>query len=173
MSVSLSLSPSQLQHPGPVLQRLREVVHLDIGRAFEVGDGAADFEHPVVGTRTEVHLAHCGAHEGLGVLTQDTKCPDLPRPHIGIAGHAQRCQPCTLAVARGFHPGADGGGGFAQRGIGEFVVFHAGHLDVQVNAVQERTGDALAVALDHAHGTGASPLSVTKIATLTGIHSSD
>jgi hypothetical protein len=77
--------PSHLQHPCPVLQRLSKVVDLDVGGAFEVSDYAADFEDAVVATGAEVHLAHGGAHEGLGALTQDTKFANLCRSRIGIA----------------------------------------------------------------------------------------
>ena len=56
----------------------------------------------------------------------------------------------SLALAGSFHPRLDGGGGFPQTTVAELVVFYMRHLDVDVNAVEQRSRDALLVLGDGA-----------------------
>jgi hypothetical protein len=49
----------------------------------------------------------------------------------------------------------------AQPLVGQLLVLHPGNLDVDVDAVQEGTGDALLVAADHGVRTGAFMYLVT------------
>ena len=98
-----------------------DVVVEDVGGAFEVGDGAGDFEDAVVGSRAHVHALHGvlqllqAGGVGLGVFVQQG------RGHLGVAVDAG----FVLEAALLQHPGGDdalanGGTGFA-RGL-------AGHL---------------------------------------------
>ena len=86
----------------------------DVGGAFEVGDGAGDFEDAVIGPRAHVHAFHGVAKlfqadgVGLGVFVQQG------RGHLGVAVDAR----FVLEAALLQHPGcddalADGGAGFA------------------------------------------------------------
>jgi len=51
---TLEFVPLPHLHPRPVLQRLRQVGRLDQTRSRQIGDGARQFEHAVVGTRREL-----------------------------------------------------------------------------------------------------------------------
>ena len=95
-----------------------DVVVEDVGGAFEVGDGAGDFEDAVVGSRAHVHAFHGVAKlfqaggVGLGVFVEQGW------GHLGVAVDAG----LVLEAALLQHPGgndalADGGRGFA-RGLG-------------------------------------------------------
>ena len=91
-----------------------DVVIEDVGGAFEVGDGAGDFEDAVVGTGRHVHAFH-GVFQflkasgvGLGVFVQQGW------GHLGVAVDAG----FILEAAFLQHPGgddalADGSAGFA------------------------------------------------------------
>jgi len=92
---------------------LPAVVVEDVGGAFEVGDGAGDFEDAVVGAGGHVHAFHGIAKfleaggVGLSVFVQEG------RGHLGVAVDA------GLVLESAFleHPGgddslADGGAGF-------------------------------------------------------------
>ena len=58
-------------------------------------------------------------------------------------------------VARGLHAGADDAGGFAGALVAELVVFHPRDLNVDVDAVEQRAGDAFLVLGDRAWRAGA------------------
>jgi hypothetical protein len=52
-------------HFGAVIQRLREMRRFDAACTRQVGDGARQFQHAVVGACRQLHLAHFGFHQGL------------------------------------------------------------------------------------------------------------
>ena len=54
-----------------------------------------------------------------------------------------------LDGTRLFNPGANSSGGLARLGVRNVFVFHRRHVHMQVDSVQQRTADALAVALNH------------------------
>jgi len=111
----------------------------DVGGAFEVGDGAGDLEDAVVGPRTHVHAFHGVAQllqaggVGLGVFVQEG------RGHLGVAVDAG----FVLEAAFLQHPGgddalADSGTGFAWGLAGHLLEIDGLHLDLQVDAVEQR-----------------------------------
>ena len=91
-----------------------DVVVEDVGGAFEVGDGAGDFEDAVVGSRAHVHAFHRvlqlrqAGGVGLGVFVQQG------RGHLGVAVDAGFVlEAALLQHPRGDDALADGGRGFA------------------------------------------------------------
>ena len=141
------------------------VVVEDVGGAFEVGDGAGDFEDAVVGSRAHVHALH-GVFQllqaggvGLGVFVEQGG------GHLGVAVDAW----FVLEAALLQHPGGndalpDGGTGFAwgfarhlptaSVGCASAMLKRVWHcaqlaqqlveidgldLDLQVDAVEQRT----------------------------------
>src|SRR5690348_10768903 len=60
-----------------------------------------------------------------------------------------------LPLARRLHPRAHDLGALALAPVGQLLVLHARHLHVDVDAIQQRTADALLVAGDGAGGAGA------------------
>ena len=91
-----------------------DVVVEDVGGAFEVGDGAGDFEDAVVGPGAHVHALHGVAQlleasgVGLGVFVQQG------RGHLGVAVDAGFVLEADLLQGScGDDTLADGGTGFA------------------------------------------------------------
>jgi hypothetical protein len=69
-----------------------------------------------------------------------------------------------LDGACGFDAGANGFAGLTWRFAREFLVPHGGHFDVQIDAVQKRTRDALAVFLDR---IGPAPAFAARVSVVT------
>ena len=78
----------------------------------------------------------------------------------------------ALEIAGGFNALLDGLRRLAQAVIAELVVFHAGHLDMDVDAVHERAGDAFLVAGDGGGGAGAGFDGIAVKAARAGVHGS-
>lgn len=115
----------------------------------EVGDGSRDLENAVVGAGGEVHLLH-------GVL-EITRAGGIERAmfahefggHGGIGGDAfVFAEALALDLAGCGYPLADGGGLFAELGGRQFFEIDERHFDVDVDPIQERAGDFLAVLFD-------------------------
>src|SRR5439155_20791241 len=83
----------------------------------------------------------------------------------GIDGAGRGPQPAALAGARGLDPRAHGRRGLPGRGVvGERGDGHARHLDVEVDAVEERPRDARAVAVDEGWRAAAAAGVVAEVA---------
>src|SRR5206468_5958515 len=65
---------------------------------------------------------------------------------------------------------ADGSGSFLCAFAGDITIFDRGHFDVQIDAVEQWTGDALPISLHLKRSATAFALQVAKIAAWTGIH---
>ena len=92
-----SLASSKIPIPyqfRPVLQRLRQVLRGDALAARQVGDGARQLEHAVVGARGQLELAHGRLHQGAAGIVQGAELAHLGRAHVGVAGS---CAPGLLA----------------------------------------------------------------------------
>ena len=81
-----------------------------------------------------------------------------------------------LHLAGFLHPGADGLRRFAHPAVGKLLVFHPRHFHVDIDAVQERPGDAGpkerdSVLSDRTGGAGAGLDRVAVIAVGTRMHS--
>jgi len=139
---------------GPVLQGFGDVNRLDFRTAMQVCDGARQFEYPVVGAGRKVQLAHSGAHQGVAVLLQAAEFPHFGGAHLGVAADVERGEARGLSLPRPHDALPDDGGGFSQALAAQFLVFHPRDFDVNVNAVQQRPGDALLVVADGGGGAG-------------------
>src|SRR5439155_17905503 len=83
-------------------------------------------------------------------------------------------QTAALAGARGLEPRAHGGRGLPGRGVvGERGDGHARHLDVEVDAVEERPRDARAVAVDEGWRAAAAAGVVAEVDERAGVHGGD
>ena len=142
-----------------VLEGLGGVAFFDQITSFEVGDRAGDLEDAVEGTRGEGEPPGREAEQLLGVGCESCLGvgADVHDRHVAV-------ELCRLGEARGLqaaggdHAFADGSGVLrAARLAGELFVVHPRHVDKQVDAVEERTGDALLVTCDDVRraGTGA------------------
>ena len=93
---------------------------LDPFRASEVGDGAGDFENPVVGSSGKVELLH-------GLLQQVTErgvevavLLDLSLRHSRVGLNRCAVETGTLHRPGGFDPRADGHRGFTGTVVAQF-----------------------------------------------------
>ncbi len=139
---------------------------------FEIGDGARDFEDAVVGAGGEALLLHGALKQAFGVGAKFAVGADLAGGHLGVGEDlfAGLLEPGSLAVAGGHDAGANFGGAFGGGSAAQLLILNGGHLDMDIDAVEERAGDLGDVALDHGRGAHALARFVVEIAAGAGIH---
>ena len=64
--LTLLSSPEQFSVEGAVVNRLGDVVHLDVLSAFQIGDGARHFQRPVIAPARQVELSNGGFEQIFG-----------------------------------------------------------------------------------------------------------
>lgn len=99
--------------------------------------------------------------------------PDEAGGHVGVAVDFCSLEPLPLYIPGAFHPLPDRRGAFSFAPVGELAVFYRRDLDVDVDPVQKRPGDAGAVALDHDGCAGALVLGIAAVSAVAGIHGGD
>ena len=76
----------------------------------------------------------------------------LTRSHAGVAIYFGFVAKTFLLAFPGSHDAlANGSGRFLSAFAGDVAIFHGRHFNVQIDAIEQRAGDALTVAL-HLHG---------------------
>ena len=123
--------------------------------------------------RTHLHLLHRRPHQPLPRFIQHPILPHLRRSHVPIALQRSARKTLALPFPRPLDPFPNLDRGLAQPVPGEFVVLHPRHFDVNIDAVQQWTGDSFLVFRHDRRCTGAWLLAVPVIATGTGIHRSN
>jgi hypothetical protein len=152
---------------GAILDGFEEVRGFDAVGVGEVGDGAGDFEDAVVGAGGEGELFHGLLEELAGFGINGAVGADLGVGHAGVAGGEAGGgvgEAGGLAGAGGDDAVAEVGGGFAGFLGLAFGEGEGGGFDVEVNAVEEWSGDAGAVALDLGRGAAAFAFGVAEVA---------
>jgi len=141
-----------------------EVVGGDILVPGEVGEGAGDFQESIMCSRGEVQLMQ-GVFEqfAAGVIELGMGFHDAGR-HGGVAADVgffreARC----LYGAGGFDAGADAFGRFAGVAAVEVAEFKGRHFDVDVDAVEERAAEPLAIRAELVRGAAALAFRVGEI----------
>ncbi len=132
-----------------ILNGFGDVFAGDVRGAGEVGDGARDLEDPVVGPRAEVHVGHGEFEKFKSRFVDGAMGLEFAAAHAGIAldlGTAGEA--VVLPSSCGDDALADLAGGFTSPVAADLAELHQGHLDVEVDAVEKRTGDAAQVILD-------------------------
>ena len=124
----------------------------DLLAAGQVGNGAGQLENPVVGPRRQLQLVHGRAHQGASGFIQRAVPAHFGRLHFGVAHRAENrpcfhlaalsSEPAALDLPGGLHPRLDGGGILRSAVFAQLLVLDARHLDVDVDAVEQRAGDA-------------------------------
>ena len=135
---------------------------------FQVGDGAGDLKDAVVSAGAEALLLHGAFEQALGVGGELAEGADLLGVHVGVGENARWAdgvlwgwlfakfqEALVLEFASGEDAGADFGGAFGCGAAAELFVLHGGNFDVNVDAIEERSGDLADVPLDHRWGTHA------------------
>ncbi len=73
---------------------------------------------------------------------------NLSRVHVGIAGKAGASEALALNLTCSLDPLGDDTGRLSQAEIGQFLIIHPGHIHMDINAVQQGTGDAMLILCD-------------------------
>ncbi len=143
----MSSEQSQRSIERPVLYGFSEVrVRQYIG-SFQIRNRARQPENAVVRTRAESQSFDRRSQKRAPLLIEPTVFAEQPAGHPGIAG-AETPQPFLLAGSRAQHACADISRRLrGQRGH-KISARHARHLDMQIEPVQQRAGDAPKVARD-------------------------
>src|SRR5262245_4268691 len=135
-----------------VLDRLGDVGGADVRLAGEVGDRACHAQDARVRACREAEPLARELEEAATRRSETAGAPDLAPAEPGVDAST----PAHLPDARRRHPRPHGGrrlGGDAL--VGEAADRHARHLDVQVDAIEERPGDARAIAVDERRAAAA------------------
>jgi len=135
----------------------------------QVGDGPRHLEDAGVGADGESEAVGDHLEPLLALLVDGAEAADVPRLHLGIGVQAEGAQAAELEFAGAVDAVADRPACFSVARIGELLVADAGDLDVQVDAVEQRSGEARALALDHRRGAGAVVLRVAEVAAGAGL----
>ena len=139
--------------------------------AVQVGDGAGHPQNAVVGAGAVSQALKRRAQNLLGLGGHAAVFSQCGPRQLGVAPHAgQVCAALLLYLAGGGNAGADGGAALSPGLGGQGLVLHRHGLHMQVDAVQQRAGDAAAVLLNGAGRAGTLPRGVTQVAALAGVH---
>ena len=140
---------------------------LDVGGTCEVGDRARHPQDPVQRASRQLQAVHRALEQG-GVAWCEPAMRiglRLAHPCIGLFATGQ------LQVAGVHHPFAHRGARFAGRAVGaQCAGRQPRHLHVQVDAFEQRPGDASAIAADHLVVAQAAAGRVAGPAAGAGIH---
>lgn len=155
-----SLLPGAVE--GPVLDGFEEMRGGDMFFACEVGEGSRHFQDAVVCACGEGKFFH-GAPEDVGLGgVEDAVFADSLVRHASVAGSGAK--PGFLYPTSGCDAVAHDGGGFAGFGRLEFLDAERRRLDMQVDAVEQRAGNAGAVFLNLHGGAAADMAFVAEVA---------
>jgi hypothetical protein len=135
------MPPSIIPVHHPVLDGFGDVAGADVFLGGQVGDGAGNFEDPVVGAGAEPELGHGCFEELLGVGADRAEFLYLPRPHLGVGVDLSTLEAEKLPLPSASHPFPDALGALPL-GTGDDVLeSDLGNIDLDVDPVKERPGD--------------------------------
>jgi hypothetical protein len=121
---------------------------LDFFGTGKIGDGAADFEDAAVGASAQAQFVDGGFEQSLRVVIHGAITLDVSRAHLGVGMDGFFLKALELDVTRTIDPLANELRRFAGIAAGEILIADRRHFDLNVDAVEERAGDARAIALD-------------------------
>jgi hypothetical protein len=117
--------------------------------AGEVGYGAGELEHPVVSARREMELADGLSQQRTSRIFRRAEALDFPRAEPGVVLALAH----ELPFMRPFRAFPDLRGILAATRVNELVFAHGGHLDLDIDAIQERPRELVTVARDLGKGS--------------------
>ena len=122
------------------------------GLALEIRDSSGDLQDAIVGTSAQALLSHSSFKQVLAVSGKTTERSHVPRRHLSVAINrifAVGMEPRKLPLARVHHSLQDLCRTFRLMRASHFLVVHGGNINVDVDAIEQRTGDLRNVALNH------------------------
>ena len=110
------------------------MVGLDVGAAFEVGDGAADAQDTVVGSGRKAKAVHGGLDDAAALVAQSAVFTGELAGHLCIAvDTGMACKTGCLDGTGCHYPLADDGTGLALLHVVELADWDRRYLNVQVS----------------------------------------
>ena len=131
-----------------VLDRLGEMGLKNVFLSGQIGDGPRHLENAGVAAGGKGQAVGDQLQEPPPLFIQTAETADVAGLHLRVAVQAEFRQPLSLNGAGRLHPGTDRRRGFALGGIGEIAMGDPGHLDLQVDAVEQRAGEAVPITLN-------------------------
>lgn len=160
---------SAVAQRAPVLDRFEDVACEDALAAGQVGDGARHAQDAVVGAARPVEVFHALLQVGLAVAVELAVVVDFARGHVLVA----LALALQLDIGRRLHAGGDHPRWFAV-GIGrQDLGIDRSDFDLDIDAVQQRAGDAALVTLDDVRRAAADAADVAVVAARAGVHRGD
>ena len=124
--------------------------------SVKIRDGAGDFEDAVVTAGGKAESIYGVFQQRLGIGFQLAVFPDMTWLHVSVAEYFLfRPEPRSLVLARRDNFGAHGCGIFPRTFLGKLFVGQCWYLNVYVDAIEERAGNAGHVFLNLLGRTGA------------------
>src|SRR5580700_6063731 len=125
----------------------------DAGLSIKVCDGTGNLQDPVVPASAQSLLLHGSLKQTFGFRGELTVSADLAGMHLRIGEDAVGCETLVLPLPRRQHTRAN----FRRTLIGgartKLAVLHCWNFNVDIDTIQQRTGDFCDVALHHGRGT--------------------
>src|SRR5438045_1672535 len=107
----------------------------------------------------------------MGVLSELAVLFQLARRHAGVAIYFSLVAKPFLLGFPGSHDAlANGSGSFLSTLARDVAVFDGRHFDVEIDAIEQRAGDALTIALHLHRAAAAFAFKIAEVAAREGIH---
>ena len=133
---------------GAILDRFGDLARLDFLASFQVGHGARDAQNPVVGARRQAKARDRVFHLLFRFRIELAEAAQSPWSHLGIAIDSERLQTLALDKTRRKNPLPDRGRVLGFFVLSQLLVFYGGHLNMQVNAIEQRSGNSRQISLN-------------------------
>src|SRR5208282_4194630 len=147
---------------GPVITVKRTVLNgfgdvrcADGVGGVEVGNRERHFQDTVVGAGAEAQARHGALQQALAVGGDVAILADLPRAHLGIAINLFPREAAQLALAGFYDAFTNQVRTFPARVLPQLLVADGGHVDVDIDAIEQGPGNLRDVALDEGRRAGA------------------
>lgn len=131
-----------------VLHRLGQVLLAYRLAAGQIGDGPRHLEDTSVAASGKSQAVSDHLQRFLTLFINLAELADVAGGHGGIGVQTVGAEAVALKLTGRFDPAANDSRGFPVAQVGEFPVRDSWYLDVQVNPVEQRSGNTLPIALD-------------------------
>jgi len=155
----------------PILDRLGDVGDADLWLTRQIRDRARNFQHSRIAARREPERAHRPLQQARAAFVVTAVLAHLARAHLRIAVDRGSLQALALRRPRALNPRSHGRRPLSQWRRHELIVRQRRHLDVQVDAVQQRPGNPRTVLVNVVRRAAAGVQAVPPESTLTPLRS--
>src|SRR5258708_34619433 len=124
------------------------MMRLDCAAAVEVRNSARDFQDSRVGTRAQPEPVNREFEQALARAFDLAMHAKIARAHLRVAEKFHPGKALELNFARTIHPLANRRRRFAGDSIGQVLELNRGHLDMDIDSIEQRARDSRAIALN-------------------------